>query len=49
MKRFRVMHSILSVVAVIRDLPGTPEQDPAGFKLTPVSFLRNVCRNREAA
>lgn len=21
----------------------------AGFKLTPVSFLRNVCRNREAA
>jgi hypothetical protein len=43
------MRSILSVVAVIRDLRGTPEHGVTGFKLTPVSFLRNVWRNREAA
>jgi len=43
------MRSILYVVAVIRDLTGTPEDGVSGFKLTPVSFLRNVCRNREAA
>ena len=28
---------------------GAAVQGVAGFKLTPVSFLRNVCRNREAA
>jgi len=43
------MRSILSLVAVIRDVAGTLDHGVAGFKLTPVSFLRNVCRNREAA
>jgi hypothetical protein len=43
------MRSILSVVAVIRDVPGTLDHGVTGFKLTPVSFLRNVWRNREAA
>lgn len=28
---------------------GAAVEDAAGFKLTPVSILRNVCRNREAA
>jgi hypothetical protein len=36
------MLSILCVVAVFRDVPGTLDHGVAGFKLTPVSFLRNV-------
>jgi len=37
-------------VACRRDLePERRRKGFAGFKLTPVSFLRNVCRNREAA